>query len=334
MATLDTLNVPLSEALDLVPAVDRYVGPVLVARKGVPITEAALENCPGDPSTVEVLVRPPREQPPRRAGDSTRRKVVEEHPELTKTLAPKTVVFSEGENTCDIYILQEGKVAVYKGGELVAVIDRPGTFLGEMSSLLNQPRTASVVTLTESVFVCFPGHEMLASARDHPGVLLKLSQALARKVARTTEDFLTLHNIDESGEREALSSAPRGADEPPPEIAGASDLPEAQRKWRNMVVVALSDGEISPTERVFLEEQRQALGVEEGEALALLLEVLSRRRRSLFLEGSIEERTELFKDIIRTCGADGTFSEQERGLMRVVGAKLGLSADNIERLAE
>ena len=61
-----------------------------------------------------------------------------------KSVSAGTLVIREGHTTGHLYVLIEGKLEVVKGDTVVASIAEPGAVLGEMSVLLDQPRTVAV----------------------------------------------------------------------------------------------------------------------------------------------------------------------------------------------
>ena len=64
-----------------------------------------------------------------------------------RALCDGEVLLSEGEKTGHLYVLAEGRLEVLRGATQVAVIDEPGSLVGEMASLLDTPHTATVRAL-------------------------------------------------------------------------------------------------------------------------------------------------------------------------------------------
>lgn len=199
-SAMDTVSIPLSLALGQVPALDAYQGSVRVVEKGVKITQQCIDSLGRAAEQFPVVVRrnPSLERMLRQGQGRLRGTGVLRQldaracAELNETFPPEYTLFREGDRSKEIYILRQGKVAVIKGDEMIAEIDQAGTFLGEMSCLLDQPRTATIRTLDESVFTVVPGEQLLETAMQHPGILVKLCQGLAAKVANTTDDLVTL----------------------------------------------------------------------------------------------------------------------------------------------
>jgi CRP/FNR family cyclic AMP-dependent transcriptional regulator len=55
-----------------------------------------------------------------------------------------TLVIREGETTGHLFVLIEGRLEVVKADTVFAVVTEPGSFIGEMSVLLDRPHTATV----------------------------------------------------------------------------------------------------------------------------------------------------------------------------------------------
>lgn len=65
--------------------------------------------------------------------------------------APGEVVIAEATRTGAIWILVSGAVTVRRGAEPISVLSRPGTVLGEISLLLDQPHGATVEAAEQAV---------------------------------------------------------------------------------------------------------------------------------------------------------------------------------------
>jgi CRP-like cAMP-binding protein len=93
-------------------------------------------------------------------------------------------VLSEGETTGRIYILMEGRLEVVKGGMVVATLDEPGATIGEMSVLLGQPHSATVVAAEPSRLYAFDDAASLLESR--PALTLLLARVLATRLGAAT----------------------------------------------------------------------------------------------------------------------------------------------------
>jgi len=94
------------------------------------------------------------------------------------------VIFQEGETSDFLYYIASGRYVVYHDEKQVGSLTPNDIFMGEMSFLLNNRRSASVVAEV-------PGKLVKISRRDFVGVIMRyphygifLSKLLARKLAR------------------------------------------------------------------------------------------------------------------------------------------------------
>lgn len=65
----------------------------------------------------------------------------------SEDVADGTIILAQGETTGRVYVLLEGKIEILRGGTQVAVLDEPGSIVGEMSLLLQAPHTATARAL-------------------------------------------------------------------------------------------------------------------------------------------------------------------------------------------
>lgn len=98
-------------------------------------------------------------------------------------------IFREGDASQDLYVLLTGAVRVVKGDRAVATIDEPGSYFGEMSSLLGVPRTATVMAADESRLLQVPPDHIASFFGDTPQLALKIARDLAARLAKTTAEL-------------------------------------------------------------------------------------------------------------------------------------------------
>lgn len=104
------------------------------------------------------------------------------------------LVFREGDQSQEMYIVQFGRVEVSKntpkGTVTLATLER-GDFLGEMSLLESLPRSANAIARGKTKLLCIqPGGFLLKIRRD-PTFAFELLQALSRRIRNTNEHLLT-----------------------------------------------------------------------------------------------------------------------------------------------
>lgn len=105
-------------------------------------------------------------------------------------------IIKEGEHGKGFYILQAGTLEVQKDGLDVATISEPGTIFGEMSDILNEPRTCTIVARKNSYVIHIPKNidEIVDS---YPSIAKKLIVTLAKRLEDTTKNLL-LFKADET----------------------------------------------------------------------------------------------------------------------------------------
>lgn len=97
---------------------------------------------------------------------------------------PGDVLIEEGRETGKLFVLKSGSVEVRRGGVPVTTIDEPGAVLGEMSALLDQPHTASVIAT--GPVEAYGLDNGLAFLADRPALALHVAQLLAQRLDTTT----------------------------------------------------------------------------------------------------------------------------------------------------
>ncbi len=106
-----------------------------------------------------------------------------------RSVAAGSAVIEQGAATEAVLVLLDGAVAVERDGTRLAVLDAPGSLLGEMSTVLDRPASASVIALTDTTLLeAADGAAFLA---EHPEVLFEVARTLATRL-----DNLTGHLVD------------------------------------------------------------------------------------------------------------------------------------------
>jgi len=96
-------------------------------------------------------------------------------------------VFARGDQGDAMYIVATGTLEVQIDGKgLVAV--GPGQWFGEMALLTGDPRSASVVALSQSQLWRMDKDRFLALSERHPSLLREVTRFLCRRLARVSED--------------------------------------------------------------------------------------------------------------------------------------------------
>jgi CRP-like cAMP-binding protein len=104
------------------------------------------------------------------------------------------IITKEGSKENDIFILQEGVVGVFKGDLQLAKFDKKGTVVGEMGSILNHARTATIKSLSESKVerVNFNLDKLIV---ERPELTKQILIGLANRLMETTEYYWQLAEI-------------------------------------------------------------------------------------------------------------------------------------------
>lgn len=91
----------------------------------------------------------------------------------------------EGDASYEAFLLLQGKVQIEKGGRQIAVDEREGTFVGELSALTGSPRTATIRAVGR-VWVClFNAAEFERVLAAHPAVGIRLVKLMAQRLVRS-----------------------------------------------------------------------------------------------------------------------------------------------------
>ena len=94
------------------------------------------------------------------------------------------LIIKEGNTDRNFYQLLQGHLVIIKNGRIVGEISQPLEYFGEMSSLMDQPRTATIKSRGKSVVKVFPGDKLRQTIEDYPDIAMKIIRSL---VIRLTE---------------------------------------------------------------------------------------------------------------------------------------------------
>ena len=111
-------------------------------------------------------------------------------------------VIAAGAKTGLLLVLKSGAVAIIKESLEIARVDEPGSVLGEMSALLDEPHTAEVRALEPSQFYVADAAAVMKDAAS----LLYVATLLARRLEATNQALYELRTeLDRSGSSEAVT---------------------------------------------------------------------------------------------------------------------------------
>ncbi|MCX7025059.1 MAG: cyclic nucleotide-binding domain-containing protein [Spirochaetes bacterium] len=116
-------------------------------------------------------------------------------------------VCSEGEESDYLYYIVSGMLYVYAKGKLVSSLSPDDIFLGEMSFLLSNRRSATVVSQGKTTLIRISKQDFVNLIRDNPhyGIFLArlLAQRLARlnlRMSRLNTEYLKLKTVCETND--------------------------------------------------------------------------------------------------------------------------------------
>jgi CRP-like cAMP-binding protein len=91
-----------------------------------------------------------------------------------------TVLFEQGAIPYDMFVIEQGEVEVIRDGRTLATIG-PGEFVGEMSLLLQERRTATVRTLTPLRAIAIPAEDIESMEAEMPEVMRAIRSTMERR---------------------------------------------------------------------------------------------------------------------------------------------------------
>lgn len=100
------------------------------------------------------------------------------------------ILFSEGDESSDLYVLLTGSVEVTKKGIHIASIKNSGDYFGELSSLLGIPRTATVSVVENATLLVVSSDRLRELFGKTPQLALRMTTTLAQRLAKTTIDLV------------------------------------------------------------------------------------------------------------------------------------------------
>jgi CRP/FNR family transcriptional regulator, cyclic AMP receptor protein len=119
------------------------------------------------------------------------------------------VIFTEGDTTAEMFIVQEGTVAVMKdvaGRSVFLATLQRGDFFGEMPLFDGQPRHATCYALAPTRLLAIKSGELLIKLRRDPTFALEMIQTMSRRV-RYLEEQVTRMMEDQVLSRHEFTKA-------------------------------------------------------------------------------------------------------------------------------
>jgi len=95
--------------------------------------------------------------------------------------APGQVIVEEGSIGVGFFLILEGKVQVRKGRKTLAELGT-GDFFGEMSLFDEQPRSASVVAVTETRCLGITSWSFIGMVKSDPDIAVNMMKVMAARL--------------------------------------------------------------------------------------------------------------------------------------------------------
>ncbi len=112
---------------------------------------------------------------------------------MTRKFPRNAVVLNEGDTTDSMYAIIEGRVKVYltneEGKEITLNMKEAGDYFGELALLDDEPRSASVMTLSPTTLLVVTKETFRECLARNPDIALRLIRELTFKVRELTEDI-------------------------------------------------------------------------------------------------------------------------------------------------
>ena len=99
---------------------------------------------------------------------------------------PGEVIIREGERGKGYYILESGTISLSKQGVKISELSGAGTIFGEMSDILDEPRTCTATAESGAQVAYYP-FSLDEIIRQHPEIAKQLVIALAERISTTTD---------------------------------------------------------------------------------------------------------------------------------------------------
>ena len=102
------------------------------------------------------------------------------------------IIIHEGNQDIDFFKLVQGSLTVSKQGKKIAEITEPGEYFGEMASILEEPRSASIISKGRAVVKRFPGDKLSEIIEKYPDVAKHLFGVIAQRLGHANKITIKL----------------------------------------------------------------------------------------------------------------------------------------------
>jgi len=122
-----------------------------------------------------------------------------------ETFSKNTAILRESQKavTGDFYIIRKGRVKVSRigtqGREIIFTELKAGDSFGEMAIIDRQPRSANVITLSDTEMVVIKGPDFLKILKAYPAIALNLLKIMSRRIRRSDTQIKSLSLMNSVG---------------------------------------------------------------------------------------------------------------------------------------
>jgi CRP/FNR family transcriptional regulator, cyclic AMP receptor protein len=99
-----------------------------------------------------------------------------------------SVIFREGEQAHELFVIKSGEVRIQIGNRTVAELSRDSVF-GEMALIDSEPRSATAIAVTDVELVPVSEKQFLFLVSQTPYFALKVMRVLAQRLRATNKTF-------------------------------------------------------------------------------------------------------------------------------------------------
>ena len=111
----------------------------------------------------------------------------DETPHVRRFPEDATIIQEGAPDDGSIYILETGKLGVFKDEQMVSEISEPGLIVGEMAPILGSSRTATIRTVTECEITVYTGDLRKRLIERLPPVTQRIMIAMTKRLQHQTE---------------------------------------------------------------------------------------------------------------------------------------------------
>lgn len=104
------------------------------------------------------------------------------------TYGPDDLVIRQGDNSTEMYriVSADSGLEVSQNNQILSILTQPGEFFGEMASIMQEPRSATIRSLGDSVLEVYPAGAVKEVMTDYPDFALRMITTLSKRLAETS----------------------------------------------------------------------------------------------------------------------------------------------------